>query len=315
MLFPELVVGELNRAENSRTDLSGKGVNVSVALSRFGIDSVLTGFCAGVYGRILDEGLCDLGYECDFVEVDGETRSNVTVIDGKRGVTTKLNEPGPTVTAIDIEALEKRMSERLRVGDTCIFSGSLAPGAPNDTYARLIRVARSKGATTALDTSGAALIEGCAAHPDCVKPNAIEAMQLVDQRDLSEGYARDIRDATTDDETLVRVLGAIHSEGPSTCLLTLGSRGAAFSTQATPTSRSRIWHGRPPRITEVSAVGAGDASLAGMLWARCEGLPDDKVVRWAVASGTAAAMGEGSAMPSLDRIRDVYQRVEVTCLA
>ena len=312
MVFPELVVGELNRAVSSRTDLSGKGVNVSMALTRFGIESVLIGFQAGVYGRILVDGLRELGYECDFVEVDGETRSNVTVIDAKRGVTTKLNEPGPTVDGADIEALEERLAGRLATGDTCIFSGSLPVGAPADTYARLIRVARGQGAATVLDASGAAMALGCAAQPDCVKPNAVEAAELTNQQipvDTGLPLARG------DVEMIVRALEVIHCLGPSTCLLTLASQGAAYSTVAAPGSGHCVWLGTPPRIAEVSAVGAGDAALAGMLWARQQGLPGNQVVRWAVAAGTAAAMEEGSAMPSLDRIRDVYKKVQVVRLA
>jgi sugar/nucleoside kinase (ribokinase family) len=105
MVFPRLDVGELNRATQSRTDLSGKGVNVSVALRQLGLESTMIGIAAGVYGRLLLNGLRDMGYDCDFIEVAGETRSNVTVIDEARNETTKLNEPGPTVSAADLDAL------------------------------------------------------------------------------------------------------------------------------------------------------------------------------------------------------------------
>ena len=52
-----LLIGALNRATSSRVDLSGKGVNVSMALREFGLESIMTGFVAGQSGRVLVEGL------------------------------------------------------------------------------------------------------------------------------------------------------------------------------------------------------------------------------------------------------------------
>ena len=47
MHFPRLAIGELNRATSSRIDLSGKGVNVSVALRIFGVETTLLGIVGG----------------------------------------------------------------------------------------------------------------------------------------------------------------------------------------------------------------------------------------------------------------------------
>ena len=315
MGFPGLRVGMLNRATSSRTDLSGKGVNVSRALHVFGIDSVVMGFQAGVYGRILAEGLCGEGFVCDLVQVEGETRSNVTVIDEARGVTTKLNEPGPTVSEADIAAFGDRLLSRLNEGDVCIFSGSLPAGAPDDTYARLIAGAGANGARTVLDTSGSALAAGCEAGPWLVKPNDIEAVELLSGSRAAAGSSFTAIESPESgpfgDAALLEAMGAILALGPRICLLTLGSEGAAYAAASGSESEPGVWWGRPPRVREVSAVGAGDAALAGMLWAWREGLANDKIVRWAVASGTAAAMEDGSGMPSLPRIREAYAQVEV----
>jgi 1-phosphofructokinase family hexose kinase len=294
--FPQVVVGALNRATRSVTDLSGKGVNVSVALSRFGLESVLAGFVAGVYGRVLVEGLRAQGYTCAFLELaKGETRSNITVIDASTGVTTKLNEPGPTVTADALEAFERRLVGRVVAGDLCILSGSLPPGAPEDTYARLARALPIRGVEVVLDSSGPALAAGCGARPALLQPNAVEAAELLGS--LPE-----------EDEALPGVLRRLRDLGPQRVLLSLDRRGAAYCDGA-------VWIGHAPAIREVSGVGAGDALLAGALWARLQGLPADQVLRWGVAAGTAAAMGQGSAMPTLDRVRDVYALVRVVPLA
>jgi len=295
MHFSRLALGGLNRATGSRIDLGGKGVNVSRALRQFGVETVVLGFGAGMFGRSLLEGLQQSGYQCDFVEVAGETRANVTVIDEATGATTKLNEPGPTLSQDDLQAFEKRLLARLSEGDICVFSGSLPPGAPPDAYAQLITGVHGRGAMAVLDTSGVALAEGCAAAPDWVKPNAVEAAELVDMPFDTPGE-------------LVSGSKAILALGPSRALVSLGRRGAALADGA------GLWLAEPPAIVEVSAVGAGDALLAGALWAWCEGMPPGEVVRWAVATGTAAAMEEGTAMPTLTRIKEVYEKVGVISL-
>ncbi len=299
MHFPRLVVGELNRATHSRSDFSGKGVNVSVALSRLGLDSVAMGLMAGAYGQVLVAGLRAMGLTCDFVEVAGETRSNVTVIDAATGVTTKLNEPGPTVTPADVMTFEERLRARLAPGDVCVMSGALPAGAPADTYARLIATVRRSGGLAVLDASGEPMAVGCAAAPDLVKPNVVEAEELVGTR--LDGLAR------LDDDLLASLEGIRHL-GPKRVLLSLGARGGAYD------DGEGIYLAEPPPITEVSAIGAGDTFLAAGLWAWLQGLPPDEVVRWAVAGGTAAAMQDGTAIPSRTQIEGVYREVRVRTL-
>ncbi len=294
--FPVLRVGELNRATTSRIDLSGKGVNVSMALRRFGLDSVIVGVQAGHFGRMLVDGLNAQGYECDFVDVPGETRSNITVIDEATGVTTKLNEPGPTVGEADLAEFERRLGERAAEGDWCILSGSLPPGAPDDTYARLIKGLSARDVRVVLDTSGEGLRRGCEAGPDLVKPNAVEAFELL---------GRHLGDADLDASSLAGGLGDIQALGPKRVLLSLDRRGGAYADGV------HVWACDAPAIEEVSAVGAGDALLSGALWATMQDLPSDEVLRWGIATGTAAAMGDGSAMPEMGLVREVYAKVAV----
>lgn len=293
--FRGLRVGELNRATSSRVDLSGKGVNVSVALRAFGVESVITGFCAGLFGRILAEGLAAAGYACDFVEVAGETRSNITVIDDATGVTTKLNEPGPAVTDADLAAFVARLAGRVVAGDLGVLSGSLPAGAPDDTYHRLICALVARGVTVVLDTSGEALRLGCRARPHLVKPNVVEAGEIVGEAVTEGGSLAD----------LPRALQRIRALGPRRVLVSLDSRGAAYA------DGEGVWVATPPAIREVSAIGAGDALLTGALWAGLQGLGPEETLRWGVAAGTAAAMGPGSAMPDLDDIRRTYADVRV----
>ncbi len=285
----------VNRASSSRLDLSGKGVNVSIALRQLGLDSVLLGFAAGILGQLLVEGLRAQGYHCEFVEIAGETRSNITLIEDETGRSAKLNEPGPMVTQSDLAVLEARLSALLAPGDLVALASSLPPGAPEDTYAHLIAAAHAKGALVALDTSGPALAVGCRASPDLIKPNETEAEELLGQP--VEG-------------DLLGALRSLQALGARRVLLSRGANGAAYLDQ-----KGHAWQALPPPISEVNNVGAGDAALAGALFAWAEGLPPHEIARWAVAAGTSTAQTDGTTFPPRDVVEAVYAHVTLEPLA
>ncbi len=292
--YPTVAWGAVNRATRSSLDLGGKGINISVALRQLGCESVMLGFAAGVFGRLLVEGLQDHGYRCEFVEIAGETRSNITLIEDDTGRVTKLNEAGPPVATRDMDALEERLCALLAPGDMVALAGSLPPDAPNDVYARLIDAAHRCGARAALDTSGPALSAGCGAAPDLVKPNLEEAETLV---------GRPI------EADLVWALCAMREMGPRRVLLSLGKEGAVYADD------SGCWLATPPAIAEVNNVGAGDAALAGAMCAWAGELSAEQMLRWAVAAGTATAQTDGTTFPGHKAIQRVYEQVLVEQLA
>ncbi|MEN6480187.1 MAG: 1-phosphofructokinase [Anaerolineales bacterium] len=292
--YTHLVLGAVNRATSARTDLSGKGVNVSAALRSLGLTSTICACVGGATGRALAEGLRDQGYDTALVNVTGETRSNVTVIDDATGVATKLNEPGPAMSPAALAEMEQLLLSRVAPGDWYVFSGSLPPGAPVDTYARLIAVLHKRGALTALDTSGEALAWGCRAGPDLVKPNEYEAAELLPS------------DATQD---WVQRVAAIRALGPQRVLLTRGAAGALWA------DAEGVWAGAAPAIHEVNNVGAGDAALGGAVYALHAGKASPECLRWALALGSAKAATDGTAMPERETILHMLDKIAVRRLA
>ena len=70
----------------------------------------------------------------------------------------------------------------------------------------------------------------------------------------------------------------------------------------------------PPTIQEHNPIGAGDALVAGLVW----GLNQEKslieALRWAVASGAAAASLPGTGVGSLEQIEQFKKEISVTTL-
>lgn len=288
---PAISFGDVLRASAHRVDVGGKGFNVSRALRAMGTDSVALGFVGGHAGQMIAEGLSRLGIATDFVHIaGGETRTNVSVVAPDRHI--KVNEAGPEVTRDEELRLVEKIRALARADDWWVLSGSLPPGATTEVYAEVIRLVRGAGGRVLLDTSGPALALACAAGPYLVKPNAAEARELTG---LPVDGPGEVRAAAL----------AVHRRGATNVLVSLGKRGAVLS------DGERAWQAAPPSVVERNPVGAGDSMVAGLVWSLARGMALPEALRWAVASGAAAASLAGTAFGSASMVEELARRVEV----
>jgi 1-phosphofructokinase family hexose kinase len=295
---PALRPGEVHRARFLRQDIGGKGINVSRALRGLGVESIPIGYLGGATGRAMRDGLAAQGYDARFVEVPGETRQNLTLLDESTGVYTKINEPGPTIGPEHLAAFHALVEELAVPGDLWAFCGSLPPGAPSGLYAGLVTAVQSRGAAAILDTSEEALRLGLAARPFGIKPNSEEAAQALGQPVVSEEeHVAAVR-------RLADLLVQAPPPAPIVCL-TRGARGLVLA------AGGELVIAEPPPVSARSPVGAGDATLAGLLWALSDGCDAAEMARRAVACGTAAAMQEGTGVGSRALVDELRPRVKV----
>ena len=293
LTVPQLTLNQVLRATHTRSDMGGKGFNVSRALQALGTPSVTMGFIGGFTGQRMAAGLQQIGLETDFVEIAGETRTNVVVTNETASEHLKANEPGPEVTPGEIAAFFDRVSDRVRAGDTWVLSGSLPPGVPADFYAQLIESIQQVGARAVVDTSGEPLRQACHARPFMVKPNDIEAEQVTGCPIESEEDAR-------------RAASDILGYGIKIVALSLGAEGLILATG------DETLHARPPHIQARNTVGAGDALVAGLVWALEQHLPLCDVARWGVAAGSVSAAREGVTFGTAGEVRQMLEKVRVS---
>ena len=180
--IPRFEVGKTNRGEVRRTDAGGKGINVAKAVKQFGAEVCALGFVAGSNGHFILEALAASGIPADFISVPGETRVNLKIHDPVYGTETEVNEPGFQVFPEHLEAMKQKIKEYAPRCEVMVFSGSLPPGAPPETFAELITIARALGAKCMLDTVGPALAHGLKAKPLLIKPNRAEVEGLLQKR-------------------------------------------------------------------------------------------------------------------------------------
>lgn len=296
LCVPEIRFDRVLRASQVRVDNGGKGFNISRALSMLGVPNLALGFLGGKTGERMAIELETLGVQTDVDWIRGETRTNIHIVDLQTGHYIKVNQPGPHVTAVDLEKLLVKVSSKARQGDMWIFSGSLPPGAAADSYAPMVKAAQEAGGTALMDADGETLLETCRAQPYLVKPNALEAGQLTGLE-------------ITQPVDALRAAATFHGMGVRAVLITLGVDGAVLSQDGFS------WWAKPPAIKADIPTGAGDATMAGFVWGLSRGAPPDEALRLGVASGTASASLPGTAVAGPELIEEIAAQVRITDLA
>lgn len=271
---PELVRGALVRASATRLDPGGKGVNVARALAAHKLPTCAVVPRGGPEGRQLTELLCEEGIDVCAVPVTAHTRSNVSLVEPD-GSVTKINEPGGELAADDLERIVGAVLDTAVTADWVVVSGSLPPGVPDTFYRDLGARLTERDIRLAVDTSGPALTAALGACPALVKPNREELAEVVGFRIGTLGDA-------------VRAATAMRAAGAGTVLASLGADGAVL------VDEQGVRYGESPVDRGRSAVGAGDAMLAGYL---AGGVTGGDALIEALSWGAAAVRFPGSRMP------------------
>lgn len=286
-----LARGEVQRAVAGTAQAAGKGVNVAKVVAAAGIaTTAVLPFGDESYRSLLDADLpADLDVAAPATTRRPRTNTTITEPDG---TTTKINEPGPTLTDADLEQAADLLVASATGADWVALSGSLPPGAPTDWYAQLVARLKPHGVKVAIDTSDAALDAVLDALPgasfDLIKPNSDELAQLTggDAAAFEEAASRgDLSD-------IVDAAARLRDRGISNVLVTLGGAGAVL------VNAEGAWHATAPRILVRSTVGAGDSSVAGFILAAVAGRPAADCLAAAVTHGSAAASLPGTTLPT-----------------
>ena len=284
------------RATAVQVDCGGKGFNVSRMLAALGAPSVALGFAGGKSGALLNETLVGLGIQTAFTWIEGETRTNVSIVTAQHDRYLKVNEPGPTITDANRSALLSQVNELIEPGDWWVLAGSLPPGVPSTIYADLVALIQSGGAHAILDTSGAALLAGCAERPLLIKPNEVEASAM-------SGLP------VNNPKEAVAAAQMIQSQGPQNVVISLGKAGAIFS------DGQAAWLATSPMIQESNPIGAGDSMVGGLVYGLAQKMPVAEALRWGIACGAATASLAGTAVGSRDLVNTLLDQVVIKQLS
>ena len=286
----KLIVGDLNRLSDVKTTIGGKGINVARTLRALNERTEVFTVTAGTAGMLVEQYLRSNYYMAHIVKAEGNTRTNIKIIEAD-GSLTEINDAGPTVSREMLNLLTIKMVKSLKKGDTIILSGSLPDSVPTTIYRDLIEKAKAAGIYTILDADGEPFREGVSALPDIVKPNVRELRGYF-------GVTEQIDEKET--SLLAQKLTRL---GIGLVAASMGHQGAVFA------SADHAYFAKAVNVHTDSTVGAGDAMVGAIAYARHAGYDDEKLIRLSMAASAAACTSHGVNMDIVEKLMD---EVEIT---
>lgn len=239
-------IGIVNRATAERPAVGGKGLNVSLALKELGRDTFAFGFVAGFTGKYIRERAIQLGLNCQFFEVDGQSRINVKI---RSSSETDINGTGAEIYQSDVDKLIKELKTVLKEGDWLIISGSVPSTLNHSTYADLLdKLKGINGINVVVDAYGKLLTETLKFKPFLIKPNIYEMCEIFGLKTVP------------DVEGIFACARQLQKMGARNVIVSMGASGAAMVTETQQSMYVRAAHGQV-----VNSVGAGDSLIAGFI--------------------------------------------------
>lgn len=284
----------LHRAYAAKESAGGKGVNVARAVRHAGGAACAIACLGGLSGERIAATLESEGVDCIPVGVQGDTRTNVSVI-ADNGRAFEVNGEGNPIDTAAVNRIRRALLENLLPGDTIALCGSFPQfrdGSPASFWTELAEIAKRTETALVLDTGGAFLreifLDGLPT-PSLIKPNFDELRDLAwrDRPAEGENGGDPLPAHGTPAEYCALVESYLRASpvdpGKTAVLCTLGAYGAVYVDGA----GSRYGATVPVRFPKAEK-GAGDTYLGVFLTRRASG--------WGIAESMAAAASSASAV-------------------
>jgi len=292
LLVKKLIFEDSNRVQKELRYAGGKGIDVSRVINELGGRTIALGFVGGYDGMELEGRLINEGINCDFVTIADETRINIFVENITGGNRTSLHAKGPEVSPSELAMLYNKVKNLPLSTSWFVMSGSLPLGLSDNIYSQFTHLLRDKGVKVFLDSDGEALKKGIKALPFAIKPNLFEIERLAGKK------FRNKKEIIIFGKELV-------STGIKFVLISMAEKGMLLITNDT------VLEAIPPKVEVKSTIGAGDASVAGFIFANEKGMSIPDCLKMAVACGTATALTPGTALCQREDVNKIIKKCKV----
>ncbi|MGM0569089.1 1-phosphofructokinase family hexose kinase [Marinobacter sp.] len=275
------------------TEPGGGGINVARNLHRLGnrVWSIFPG--GGDNGDQVEAMLRGESVPCERIPLRKSTRQNLALTETTTGRMFHLVFPGTELAETEWRACQSAVLDVSEQTRYLVLSGSLASGVPDDFYGQLITEAAKRAIPVVLDTSGRALKPALAAGVYLAKLNRKELAQL--------GYRGDWQHSSQLD-----MMKKLVEKGMAKLLVvTQGAEGALMVTAS-----GQMFEARPPTVSVVNHLGAGDSFVAMMLHSLDHGDPEADALAWGVAGAASAIGSPGNLLAGLDRVEAIFSQME-----
>ena len=267
-------LGKLNRTQEAKYVVGGKGINISILLNNIGEKSKVLGFVAGFTGYFIKSELDKLDIEHDFIETLGTTRINMKLTTDTE---TEINGQSSVVNAENISEFFAKL-DVLTTEDVVFLSGNVIAGMELEDFKKIAEKVATKGATLVVDSNKDLVLDTLQYKPFVVKPNEFELGEMfgITLNGLEEilVYARKLQEC-----------------GAQNVLVSRGAKGAILLTENDEVLEVNVAEGKI-----VSTVAAGDSMLVMFVAKYNETKDYAEALKYASAAGgaTSFSIGVGS---------------------
>lgn len=270
----------------------GGGINVSRAIKKLGGTSLAIFPAGGHTGEFLKSLLSEEDIDTLVVDTVSRTRENFIALDTSTNYQYRFGMPGSELKEQEWRSCLQKLEE-LKGVKFIVASGSLPPGVPEEVFAEIAAIAKTKGAKFIADTSGTALQKAAEEGVFLLKPNLGELSALLGKEEVRTGEAEEYA------QELIRKYGS------KVVVVSLGASGALLVTE------ENALQVVPPVVKKQSTVGAGDSMVAGIVHTLSQGGNIEEAVKYGVACGTAATMNAGTELCKLEDVQILLKHVKL----
>lgn len=270
-------------------DAGGKGVNISRALTVYGVQNKAIVLVGSENADAFLTAINREGIDSISLQVQGRIRENITLHqEGKKE--TRVSFPGFQAPLEILERVEKLVLDLAGELPTVLtLTGRLPEGILMKDVKSMLSRFHERGIRTVIDSRSFTLADLIEVKPYLIKPNEEEIVTYM-HREVNS--ISDALSAATE----------LHESGIANVMISMGAKGAVLVSEEGEFTASA------PDITPVSTIGAGDSSIAGYLAALSRGERAQTCLRYAVAFGSAACLTEGTKSPKVSDIERFLQQ-------
>ena len=285
MKLAQLRYDDINRTDGEEIYYGGKGINVSVILSRLSISNTALGFAGGFTGIKLEQMLENDGISFDFNRLEhGSTRINVKI---KADREIDLNARGPEITNEDMKKFLEKI-DSVMDGDYLVLAGSIPKTLPNDIYEQMLERIKGKKVNCVVDATGDLLKNVLKYKPFMIKPNHHELGDLFSVK-------------INDDEDIIKYSKRLQEMGARNVLVSMAEDGAILTDE-----NGKVHKIGNAKGTLVNSVGCGDSMVAGFIAGYIRTNDYSYALRLGSACGNATAFSEELA--TKEEIEEIFDK-------
>ncbi len=293
LFLEEFRPGTTMRSEKVLESVGGSGLDASVALQTLGVQNVALGFAAGATGQRLADLLESYGIFHDLAWVGGETRTAHVLVETQHHRHSHIIAGALLVSPNAYQAFLDRYEAHLGHATWVVAGGSLPVGVPVSCYRHLVEMARKADVPILIDSFGPPMLETLSVYPTILKMNQYE-------------FAESFELHPSNLDGLIVTVKSVRRQMQLPALIV--TCGAAGIIACTP--KACYFASVSPQEA-VNAAGAGDGVSAALAWRLSLGDSWPDALRWAVATGAAVVLTEGTADCSMGDIQWLMGQADV----